>query len=193
MFRVNREIFCLSGCHFPVSSITENGKDFLRYRVETAVSGVILVKAGRKALCRIYISRKRKQDAKTGSRWTSSWQRIIFRKVFVQTGKSGGRKREEVCSHKEQVSTTVPKSASLRFCPSRETCWGVPSPNPACRPRGLHIIHFRASPKVHSFRRSSSPHATRFAGLAQGPHERRPRKEVTPCERNTTRPTAAAL
>ena len=31
----------------------------------------------------------------------------------------------------EQVSTTVPKSAILRFCPSRETCWGVPSPNPA--------------------------------------------------------------
>ena len=25
----------------------------------------------------------------------------------------------------EQVSTTVPKSAILRFCPSRETCWGV--------------------------------------------------------------------
>ena len=93
----------------------------------------------------------------------------------------------------EQVSTTVPKSAILRFCPSRETCWGVPSPNPACRPRGLHIIHFRASAKVHSFRPSSSPHATRFAGLARGPHERRPRKEVTPCERNTTRPTAAAL
>ena len=33
----------------------------------------------------------------------------------------------------EQVSTTVPKSAILRFCPSRETCWGVPSPNPAMR------------------------------------------------------------
>ena len=33
----------------------------------------------------------------------------------------------------EQVSTTVPKSAILRFCPSRETCWGVPSPNPALR------------------------------------------------------------
>ena len=31
----------------------------------------------------------------------------------------------------EQVSTTVPKSAILRFCPSRETCWGVPSPTPA--------------------------------------------------------------
>ena len=36
----------------------------------------------------------------------------------------------------EQVSTTVPKSAILRFCPSRETCWGVPSPNPALRPYG---------------------------------------------------------
>ena len=100
---------------------------------------------------------------------------------------------EESGSFLEQVSTTVPKSAILRFCPSRETCWGVPSPNPAYRPRGLHIIYFRASAKVHSFRRSSSPHATRFAGLARGPHERRPRKEVTLCERNTTHPTAAAL
>ena len=27
----------------------------------------------------------------------------------------------------------MPKSAILRFCPSRETCWGVPSPNPAMR------------------------------------------------------------
>src|SRR5699024_11233245 len=34
----------------------------------------------------------------------------------------------------EQVSTTVPKSAILQFCPSRETCWGVPSPNPAHAP-----------------------------------------------------------
>ena len=36
-------------------------------------------------------------------------------------------------AHLEQVSTTVPKSAILWFCPSRETCWGVPSPNPAMR------------------------------------------------------------
>ena len=62
MFRVNREIFCLPGYHIPVSSITENGKDFLRYRVETAASGVILAKAGRNALCRISSSRKRETN-----------------------------------------------------------------------------------------------------------------------------------
>ena len=64
----------------------------------------------------------------------------------------------------EQVSTTVPKSAILRFCPSRETCWGVPSPNPA----------LRLAPLIP-------------AALMR--QERRSR----PCERNTTRPTAAAL
>ena len=38
----------------------------------------------------------------------------------------------------EQDSTTVPKSAYLRFCPFGKSCWGVPSPNPAhapCRAR----------------------------------------------------------
>ena len=64
----------------------------------------------------------------------------------------------------EQVSTTVPKSAVLRFCPSRETCWGVPSPNPA----------LRLAPLIP-------------AALMR--QERRSR----PCERNTTRPTAATL
>ena len=64
----------------------------------------------------------------------------------------------------EQVSTTVPKSAILRFCPTRETCWGVPSPNPALRLVPLIPAAFMRQ-------------------------ERRSR----PCERNTTHPTAAAL
>ena len=42
----------------------------------------------------------------------------------------------------EQVSTTVPKSAILRFCPSRETCWGVPSPNPAMAACAAKIFPF---------------------------------------------------
>ena len=64
----------------------------------------------------------------------------------------------------EQVSTTVPKSAILRFCPSRETCWGVPSPNPA----------LRLAPLI-------------LAALMR--QERRSRL----CERNTTHPTAGAF
>lgn len=54
---------------------------------------------------------------------------------------------------------------------------GVATPNPPCRPRGLHIIRFRTSAKVHSFRRSSSPH--KVMRLCGAPHERRrkiPRK-----------------
>ena len=43
----------------------------------------------------------------------------------------GKTRRGQSATVAEQVSTTVPKSAILRFCPSRETCWGVPSPNPA--------------------------------------------------------------
>ena len=44
---------------------------------------------------------------------------------------TGKPERGKSAAVTEQVSTTVPKSAILRFCPSRETCWGVPSPNPA--------------------------------------------------------------
>ena len=40
---------------------------------------------------------------------------------------------EESGSFSEQDSTTVPKSAYLRFCPFGKSCWGVPSPNPAMR------------------------------------------------------------
>ena len=53
--------------------------------------------------------------------------------VYPQT-----RAAEESGSFLEQDSTTVPKSAYLRFCPFGKSCWGVPSPNPAhapCRAR----------------------------------------------------------
>ena len=40
---------------------------------------------------------------------------------------------EESGSFSEQDSTTVPKSAYLRFYPCGKSCWGVPSPNPAMR------------------------------------------------------------
>ena len=39
----------------------------------------------------------------------------------------------EATTFLEQDSTTVPKSAYLRFCPFGKSCWGVPSPNPAMR------------------------------------------------------------
>ncbi|AGU73066.1 hypothetical protein SCRE_1241 [Streptococcus constellatus subsp. pharyngis C232] len=39
-------------------------------------------------------------------------------------------------SFSEQDSTEVPKFALRLFLPLRESCWGVPSPNPAMRPVG---------------------------------------------------------
>ncbi len=64
----------------------------------------------------------------------------------------------------EQDSTEVPKFALRLFLPLRESCWGVPSPNPA----------LRLAPLIP-------------AALMR--QERRSR----PCERNTTHPTAAVL
>lgn len=37
------------------------------------------------------------------------------------------------------------------------------------RQHTLHNVRFRASAKTYLFRCASSPHATRFAGLARGP------------------------
>ena len=37
------------------------------------------------------------------------------------------------------------------------------------RQHTLYSVHFRAGTKIHLFRCASSPHATRFAGLARGP------------------------
>ena len=51
--------------------------------------------------------------------------------VYPQT-----RAAEESGSFLEQDSTEVPKFALRLFLPLRESCWGVPSPNPAMRPVG---------------------------------------------------------
>jgi len=77
--------------------------------------------------------------------------------VYPQT-----RAAEESGSFLEQDSTTVPKFAYPLILPLRESCWGVPSPNPALRLAPL------------------------IPPLSCGN-----RKEVIPCERNTTRSTAA--
>ena len=119
---------------------------------------------------------KAKENLKN-PRSAGSWR--PFKCIFGERKKGRAQRAESpapfaLCTEKpgqgqsaaylEQVSTTVPKSAILRFCPSRETCWGVPSPNPA----------LRLAPLIP-------------AALMR--QERRSR----PCERNTTHPTAAAL
>ena len=48
---------------------------------------------------------------------------------------------------------------------------GVVPPPRRRRPHKLHIVRFRLAAKAHSFRCSSFPHATRFAGLARGPRQ----------------------
>ena len=57
---------------------------------------------------------------------------------------------------KDQSITDASITHSLPFTPSP-------------RRRKLHIPRFAASGKAHSLRCASSPHATRFAGLARGP------------------------
>ena len=79
-----------------------------------------------------------------------AWQAVFSRPFFqnfirnlwqnafpVVVGSRGGNIRSFTAGAErelsEQDSTTVPKSAYLRFCPFGKSCWGVPSPNPAMR------------------------------------------------------------
>ena len=59
--------------------------------------------------------------------------KTLFHVVLGVKGKTTKATAEEVGSFVEQDSTTVPKSAYLRFCPCGKSCWGVPSPHPAMR------------------------------------------------------------
>ena len=129
------KIFCPAGCQKPVARITK-AKEILKN----------LLSAGSWRPLKCIFSEKGKRPSTAGRK-----PRPV-RSMYAKT------RQGQSAAVLEQDSTTVPKSAYLRFCPFGKSCWGVPSPNPACRPHGLHIIRFRTSAKTHSFRRSSSPH-----------------------------------
>ena len=135
------KILCLAGCQNPVARITK-AKEILKNPRP----------AGSWRPLKCIFSGKEKRPP------------IASRKPCPVRSMYGKNRQGQSAAVTEQVSTTVPKSAILRFCPSRETCWGVPSPNPA----------LRLAPLIP-------------AALMR--QERRSR----PCERNTTHPTAAAL
>ena len=107
------------------------------------MKGKILYPAG----CQNPISRitKAKENLKS-PRPAGSWR--PFKCIFGERKKDRAQRAESpapfaLCTEKpgqgqsaavtEQDSTTVPKSAYLRFCPFGKSCWGVPSPNPAMR------------------------------------------------------------
>ena len=135
------KILCPASCQNPVARITE-AKEILKNPRP----------AGSWRPLKCIFSGKEKRPPTAGRK------PCLVRSMYEKT------RQGQSAAVTEQVSTTVPKSAVLRFCPSRETCWGVPSPNPA----------LRLAPLIP-------------AALMR--QERRSR----PCERNTTHPTAAAL
>ena len=102
------KIFCPAGCQNPVGRITK-AKEILKN----------LRPAGSKAPLRSNIGERKKRPPTAGRKSCS------VRSMYGKT------RQGQSAAVTEQVSTTVPKSAILRFCPSWETCWGVPSPNPA--------------------------------------------------------------
>ena len=138
---MKEKILCPASCQKPVARITK-AKEILKNPRP----------AGSRRLLKCIFKKKKK------GRPQRAESPVLF---ALCTEKPGQGQSAAVL---EQVSTTVPKSAILRFCPSRETCWGVPSPNPA----------LRLAPLIP-------------AALMR--QERRSR----PCEKNTTHPTAAAL
>ena len=104
------KIFCPTGCQISFFRITE-AKEILK-NPRTAGSWRLL---------KCIFSGKEKRPPTAGRKSCS------VRSMYEKT------RLGQSAAVTEQVSTTVPKSAILRFCPSRETCWGVPSPNPAMR------------------------------------------------------------
>ena len=102
------KILCPVGCQNPVSRITK-AKENLKN----------LLSAGSWRPLKCIFSGKEKRPP------------IASRKPCPVRSMYGKNRQGQSAAVTEQVSTTVPKSAILRFCPSRETCWGVPSPNPA--------------------------------------------------------------
>ena len=105
-----RKILCPAGCQNRRSRITK-AKEILKNPQP----------AGRQRPFKCIFSGKEKRPSTAG------------RKPRPVRSMYGKARQGQSAAVTEQVSTTVPKSAILRFCPSRETCWGVPSPNPAMR------------------------------------------------------------
>ena len=104
------KILCPAGCQNPVARITK-AKEILKNPRP----------AGSWRPLKCIFSGKEKRPP------------IASRKPCPVRSMYGKNRQGQSAAVLEQVSTTVPKSAILRFCPSRETCWGVPSPNPALR------------------------------------------------------------
>ena len=104
------KILCPAGCQNPATRITE-AKEILKNPRP----------AGSWRPLKCIFSGKEKRPP------------IASRKPCPVRSMYGKNRQGQSAAVTEQVSTTVPKSAILRFCPSRETCWGVPSPNPALR------------------------------------------------------------
>ena len=115
------KILCPAGCQNPVGRITK-AKEILKNPRS----------AGRQRPFKCIFSGKKKGRAQRAG------SPVPFA-LYTEKPEQG-----QSAAYLEQVSTTVPKSAILRFCPSRETCWGVPSPNPALRlaPYGISQSEF---------------------------------------------------
>ena len=129
VWRVKGKILCPAGCQNPVARITK-AKEILKnprpagsWRpLKCIFSGKGKSRSQRAAKPRSgVILAKGKKTAHSGPEAPPC-------PFYVRKTRQG-----QSAAVLEQVSTTVPKSAILRFCPSRETCWGVPSPNPAMR------------------------------------------------------------
>ena len=89
--------------------------------------------------------------------------------LFLRIFKSNDRKRLRLRELRRARFYHGPKFRLSLICPAWNLV-GECLPQTLLRPHGLHIPRFATSGKAHSFRRSSSPHTTRFAGLVRGPH-----------------------
>ena len=126
--------------------------------------------ASRKTIPQIIGNRKRSSLPKSAPDGRVVGKGEFAKSIYTNREKVADRS-EGKCAVTESKYRPVYQISLFSHLSPGQILVGVATPNPPCRPRGLHIIRFRTSAKTHSFRRSSSPHKVmRLCGV---PHERR--------------------
>ena len=154
------KILCLAGCQNPVARITKAKEILKNPRPAGSWRSLKCIFSG-KGKSRSQRAAKPRSGVilAKGKKAAHSGPQALFCPFYVRKNPTGA-----VCGSLRARFYRGAKIRVLLILPLRESCWGVPSPNPA----------LRLAPLIP-------------AALMR--QERRSR----PCERNTTHPTAAAL
>ena len=175
------KILCLAGCQNPVARITKAKEILKNPRPAGSWRSLKCIFSG-KGKSRSQRAAKPRSGVilAKGKKAAHSGPQALFCPFYVRKNPTGA-----VCG---SLRARFYRSTKIRLSlilPLRESCWGVPSPNPAMR---LTPLKNPSKYFFGFFKNSSALHPV-FLLLVRG-HHAQP-KEVLPCENDITRRTAA--